>query len=336
MLEENVNNNECEFSLVELGISLLKNSSTRRTQEKNLIIVGEKASGKSVLFNNILLNSSMKETYTPTCGINYSYMRYQPSSSKKLILNVYELGGGLSNFDLIKTILNNDNITNSVIIINLDLSIGNKTLLSLKEYLKKLTQILKESCSNDKLSEVIENKRFKYKDINSNDFKRVNIFPAEVIVLGNKYDLLEKIDYEKIKWTCRTLRFYCHINSLSLIYFKSSDAKLAKQINSLITSLAFNVNNENALLFSQKNDILPLYILYGADSLEEIGDPKVFVQGSSGSSFSRDPFLLWDETFASIYPSGENQIAENFDKNELEMKEKYTEARIDEELLNFE
>jgi hypothetical protein len=336
MLDENVNNNEerqeCELSLLELGKNLI-GSSTRKAQEKNLIIVGDKGSGKSVLFNNILLNYSQKETYTPTCGINYSYMRYQPSSSKKLILNVFEVGGGLSNLDLIKTILNESNIMNTIFILNLDFSKGNKLLFSLKEFMKKLTNILKEICENNKLSEIIENKRFKYKDINSNDFKRVNIFPAEIIVIGNKYDLLEKIDYEKIKWTCRTLRFYCHANSLSLLYFKWGDAKLVKQINALITSLAFNVNNENALLFTQKNDIQPLYILYGNDSLEDIGDPKVMAQGS------RDPFLLWDETFASIYQCGENHInkeMENPNTLELNLKEKYPEARIDEELLNFE
>ncbi len=133
---------------MELGKNLI-GSSTRKAQEKNLIIVGDKASGKSLLFNNILLNYSQKETYTPTCGINYSYMRYQPSSSKKLILNVFEFGGGLSNLDLIKTILNESNIMNTIFILNLDFSKGNKLLFSLKEFMKKLTNILKEICEND-------------------------------------------------------------------------------------------------------------------------------------------------------------------------------------------
>jgi len=47
--------------------------------------------------------------------------------------------------------------------------------------------------SNDGLVEAIESKKNKFSDRNVNsDIKRLNFFPAEIIVVGNKYDYLEK------------------------------------------------------------------------------------------------------------------------------------------------
>jgi GTPase SAR1 family protein len=334
-IEESINS---DYNILDLAKNLVK-TSLKKTEEKNLIILGEKSSGKTSLFNNILLNFTQKETYTPTCGINYSFIRYQPNSNKKLIMNVYEIGGGNGNIGLVKTILNEKNLKNTIFVLNLDFSRPASILQSLREYLKQLGSILKDLFNSEYLMEVIENKSLKYKDTNSSDFKRINIFPAELIVVGNKYDCLEKIDLEKIKWTCRTLRFFCFINSISLVYFKSGDSKLSKIFNSLVTNLAFNVNNDNSLNFSQKNDILPLYVLYGSDSIQEIGDPKVIGQGG------KDMASLWEDTFFSVFNKDkESKIESQFDieenldvkKFEENLKEKYKESRIDEELVIFE
>jgi GTPase SAR1 family protein len=340
--EDSNNAINSDFNILELGKNLVK-TSIKKIEEKNLIILGDKSSGKTSLFNNILLNFTQKETYTPTCGINYSFIRYQPNSNKKLIMNVYEIGGGISNVNLVKTILNekNFNLKNSIFVINLDFSRPSTILLSLREYLKQLLSILKEVYNSENLIEIIENKNIKFRDKkeNNNISNIISIFPAEIIVIGNKYDFLEKIDIEKIKWTCRCLRFFCFINAISLVYFKSGDNKLSKIFNNLITNIAFNLNNDNSNNFSQKNDILPLYILYGSDSLQEIGDPKVIAKG-------KDMTTLWEDTFQTIFDKEKEKdnfqfehekslITEinNFDDN---LKEKYKESRIDEELVIFE
>ena len=82
------------FNLLDLGKNLVR-TSNKRIEEKNLIIIGNKASGKSSVFNVFMQSSAQKESYTPSCGINYGFIRYQPSSSKKIILNVYEIGGDI-------------------------------------------------------------------------------------------------------------------------------------------------------------------------------------------------------------------------------------------------
>jgi len=94
--------------------------------------------------------------------------------------------------------------------------------------------------------------------------------------------------------------------------------------------MAFNVNNDNALQYSQKNDILPLYVLYGSDSLEEIGDPKVI------SSTIKDPSTLWELTLQSVFPSESEGDTNEVEDLERKMKDKYKETRIDTELSNFE
>lgn len=181
-----------QYSFIDLSKNLAKNS-FKKIEEKNLIILGDKTSGKSSIFN-IFFNVSQKESYNPTCGVNYSYMRYQPSVNKKFILNLYEIGGGIKNLNLIKTIINEKNVKNNIYIITLDFSKPNLILDSLKQYLKELSQIIKESASQETLLEIIESKRMKYREPCISDLKRINIFPGEVIIVGNKYDFLEKID----------------------------------------------------------------------------------------------------------------------------------------------
>ncbi len=179
------------FNILHLAKNMV-NISHKKIEEKNLIIIGDKASGKTTIFNNIIGISSQKENYSTTSGINFNYLRQQ-SGQKKTILNVYEIGGGSSNLEVIKTIINNNNIRDTFFIICLDFSRPCIVLESLKSFLFDVNNIIKEIISNDNIVEIIENKKNRFIDRNTNnDIKRLNFFPTEVIVVGNKYDFLEK------------------------------------------------------------------------------------------------------------------------------------------------
>ena len=48
----------------------------------------------------------------------------------------------------------------------------------------------------------------------------------ETFLIGNKYDILENIDIEKLKWLCPSLRFFSFINALNLIFILRKKKKL--------------------------------------------------------------------------------------------------------------
>ena len=193
--KSNENENEevkSDFNLLNFAKNMINNSQ-RKVDEKNLIVIGDKGSGKTTILNNLLINSIQKENYSSTSGINYNYIRFQ-QTHKKFLLNIYEIGGGLSNLDLIKTIIVNNNFKNTFFLLVLDFSKPSGILESLKNFLAGLQQILKEVLSQETLIEIMELKKNKYPDRNNSDYKRINFFPADIIVIGNKYDNLEILD----------------------------------------------------------------------------------------------------------------------------------------------
>ena len=91
---------------------------------------------------------------------------------------------------------------------------------------------------------------------------------------------------------------------------------------------------DSQVTFTQKNEILPLYILYSKDNFDEIGDPKVFSEKGS------DLLTLWEDTYNSLIRNDNDNENEDEKKDKKfiikELKEKYLESRLDEELLLFE
>lgn len=179
-----------KFNMLNFAKSMVS-VSQRKQEEKNLIIFGDKASGKSTIINNILGTSNIKENYNPTSGISFNYIR-QSIGQRKILLNIYEIGGGLDNIELIRTIINEDNYSNTTFILCLDFNKPENVLKSFKNYTIELNRILKDLFTQEILLEVIEKKKNNFADRNTNsDYKRLTFFPAEIYVIGNKYDSLE-------------------------------------------------------------------------------------------------------------------------------------------------
>lgn len=106
-------------------------------------------------------------------------------------------------------------------------------------------------------------------------------------------------------------------------------------MNNLIYKIAFNpFGIDSQVSFTQKNEILPLYILYTKDSFDDIGDPKVISQKGA------DILTLWEDSYNSLlrYESDFDENKEKKEQNILikDLKDKYTESRLDEELTIFE
>ena len=169
----------------------------------------------------------------------------------------------------------------------------------------------------------------------------ISIFPCNISIICNKYDIFEKIDAEKLKWAAKALRYFSLINGMDLIYHSTKDAKLTNILHATVTHFAFGQSKiENISKYVQKNELRAMYIHYFNDSFEEIGDPKVMQRGGA------DNMTLWKESYESLFPKKNNKKENEFDDvdNEMELEvdvdkanwEIYKESRIDNEMKMFE
>ena len=295
---------------------------------KNIIIIGPKGSGKSSIFS--LLTSGSPNNYTDngTCGINFGFMRSQNSVQKKVI-NVYEIGSDIENLNLIKTILNNDNFESTIILITLDFENPNNQLSYLLKNIFELRKIIEAIIDINNIEENMKNRISLYPS--NKKPNEVDVFPIETYIIGNKYDLLENIDIEKLKWICPSLRYFSYINGMNLIFYSSKKKELIKSLYNTFVEVGFGPGKrENLKKYNQKNSSKPLYINYYNDNLDDIGEPKIPV------TVSRDIQKRWKETYDGLFTNikkiKENENNINLDDNFYQI---YKEVKIDHELKLF-
>ena len=179
---ENVEEIKPKFNLLEQGRKMLISSDpSSEDNSKNLIIIGPKSSGKSTIFNFLSTGEASTYEFVPTSGINFGFMRYQKSKNKvtKKLINIYEIGNGIENLNLIKTIINNKNIENTIILLLLDFGEPQNILVNLIKYIKEIKNILNECIEKDILNEIIKNKESNYNSKYPKD-KEVNLIPCNL------------------------------------------------------------------------------------------------------------------------------------------------------------
>ena len=295
---------------------------------KNIIIIGPKGSGKSSIFSLLTTGSPNNYTDNGTCGLNFGFMRSQDSSQKKVI-NVYEIGNDFENLKLIKNILNNENFESTIILITLDFENPNSQLTYLLRFLSELRKILTTIIDVNNLENNIKNRIALY--ANNQRPVEVDVFPIETYVIGNKYDLLETIDIEKLKWLCPSLRYFCYINGLNLIFYSSKKKELIKALYNTVVEFGFGSGKSgNLKKYFQKNSTKALYINYYNDNLNDIGEPKIPV------TVTGDIMQRWKETYDGLFKNfkknNENNRKIDLDESYYEL---YKEGKIDHELKLF-
>ena len=315
-----------KFNLLEQGRLMLIGNMEEIS--KNLIIVGPKGSGKSSIFSLLTTGSPNNYSDNGTFGINFGFMRSQNSAQKK-VMNVFEIGSDIENLILIKTILNADNFESSTLFIVLDFEDPNKQLTALLNYINNLRKIIGKLIDVNTLENSIKNRIAQYPS--NKKPGEVDVFPIETYVIGNKYDLLETIDIEKLKWLCPSLRYFCYVNGLNLIFYSSKKKETINSLYNTMTENAFGSGKkENLRKYIQKNSTKPLYINYYDDNLESIGEPKIPVT-VAGAIEQR-----WKETYEGLF---KNYKKNEENKNDIPLDENfyqiYKEAKIDHELKLF-
>ena len=324
--EQNQKKLKSKYNLLEQGrIMLIGNM---EELYKNLIIVGPKSSGKSSIFSLLTTGSPDNYSDNGTYGINFGFMRTQSSAQKK-VMNIYEIGSDIENLILIKTILNNDNFESTILFIVLDFEDPQKQLSHLMKYITSLQKIIGQLIDVNIIENNIKNRISQYPSNKRPD--SVNIFPIETYVIGNKYDILEKIDIEKLKWLCPSMRYFCYMNALNLIFYSSKKRETINSLYNTMVEVAFGSGKkDNLKKYFQKNSTKPLYINYYNDNLDEIGEPKVPV------TVTRDIEQRWKETYDGLFKNykinEKNNLNIKLDENYYQI---YKEAKIDHELKLF-
>lgn len=323
--EERNKKHKSKFNLFEQGRLMIIGNVEEIT--KNLIIIGPKSSGKSTIFSLLTTGSPNNYSDSGTCGINFGFMRTQNSAQKK-VMNVYEIGSDIENLSTIKTILNNDNFESTIIFIVLDFENPNSQLSYLLKYISKLRDIIGKIIDINIIENNIKNRISLF--TSNQRPNEVNVFPIETYVIGNKYDILETIDIEKLKWLCPSLRYFCYINALNLIFYSSKKKETVNSLYNTMVEVAFGSGkNNNLKKYFQKNSTKPLYINYYNDNLQGIGEPKIPVT-VTGSIEQR-----WKETYDGLFKN----YKKNNDNKELNLDENYyqiyKEIKIDHELKLF-
>ena len=315
-----------KFNLLEQGRLMIIGTSEEIS--KNLIIIGPKGSGKSSIFSLLTTGSVNNYSDSGTCGVNFGFMRSQSTSQKK-VMNIFEIGSGIENIVLINTILNNENFEFTTLLIVLDFDNPSSQLNYLIKCLSYLRKIFLKNIDNNILETNIKSRIGQYpSNIKPGE---VDVFPLETYVIGNKYDILEKIDIEKLKWLCPALRYFSYINALNLIFYSS---KKKETVNALYNTMVENAfgsgKKENLKKYSQKNSTKPLYINYYEDNLSSIGEPKIPV------TVTGDIEQRWKETYDGLFKNykknEKNERNINLDENYFM---NYKEAKIDHELKLF-
>ena len=324
--EQNKKKYKSKFNLLEQGrIMLIGNMDE---VSKNLIIVGPKSSGKSSIFS--LLTTGTPNLYydNGTCGINFGFMRTQNSAQKK-VMNVYELGSEIENLSLIKNIINNNNFESTILFIVLDFENPHMQLTYLLKYISNIQRIINGMIDVNIIENNIKNRISQYPSNKRPD--GVNIFPIETYVIGNKYDTLETIDIEKLKWLCPSLRYFCYINALNLIFYSSKKRETINSLYNTVAEVAFGSGKkENLKKYIQKNSTKPLYINYYNDNLNDIGEPKIPVT-VTGVIEQR-----WKETYDGLFKNyRKNENNSKYIKLDEEYYQLYKEPKIDHELELF-
>lgn len=179
------------------------------------------------------------------------------------------------------------------IFIVLDFDKISQALDNLLSFINKIKQILKENIDKDILKSILREKQKEYKSKQNNID---DIVPISAYVIGNKYDILEKISAEKLKWICKTLRYYSFINGLNLIFHSNNNMKLINILISTVTYFSFGQSQlENINRYVQKNETRALYLKYYNDNLQEIGDPKIM------QSKGDDMNSLWLKSYNTMF-----------------------------------
>jgi len=252
-------------------------SSSKTTQCKNLLILGDDNSGKSTILSEFAARHPTEDTSRiPKYALSYSYVDITEEEDTVAHIGLYRLSGNSNYKTLIPFAFNEETISNSVAIISLSWENPSTFLKSLETWLDILEEEIKSSISSETLQELqgkIEKSIHEYKDpnnesdstkldlnIDSSELDEINIPLPEgcliknlgipIIIVCTKSDLIEELENknknfndEKFDYIQQILRTVCLQYGASLIYVTTKNPSTFDILDSYLISVLFNEKN---------------------------------------------------------------------------------------------
>uniref|UniRef100_A0A0R3X1X5 Cytoplasmic dynein 2 light intermediate chain 1 n=1 Tax=Hydatigena taeniaeformis TaxID=6205 RepID=A0A0R3X1X5_HYDTA len=238
-----------------------------------LVFAGCESSGKSTLINNLL---EKNEVPRKTLALEFSFCRRSRGSClPKIVVHLWELGGGMKLSDLLDVIITKDSVKKLCIVIVLDLSKPTQLWAHLIHFISSL-----ESNINIALEEIRSQS-------NHPDCGLISTFPVPLTIIGSKYDTFLNFKLEYRDLIARSLRFVAHFHGAALFVI----------IRDYLNCLAFDTSFP---VIPPTVEGGPLHILPGQDSFDSIGPPpsdSYLKQTNEGT-----PFQLWEKAFTRRFP----------------------------------
>jgi len=251
-------------------------SSSKATQCKNLLILGDDNSGKSTIINEFVARHPTEDTSKiPKYALSYTYVDITEEEDTVAHVGLYRISGNSAYDSLIPFALTEETIANSVAIISLSWENPSNFLKSLEQWLNILEIEIKKSISSELLEELkgkIEKNINEYKDPNNDDTDKIelNIDSSElneiniplpegclvknlgipIIIVCTKCDLIEELesknknfDDEKFDYIQQILRTVCLEYGAALIYVTTNNPNTYDILDSYLLSILFNEKN---------------------------------------------------------------------------------------------
>jgi len=251
-------------------------SSSKVTQCKNLLILGDDNSGKSTIINEFAGRHPTENTSKiPKYALSYTYVDINEEEDTVAHVGLYRLSGNSTYKSLIPYALTKETISNSVAIISLSWENPSNFLKSIEMWLDILEEEIKSSISSEELEELqskIEKNIHEYKDPNSGDASKLDLtidsselneiniplpegcltknLGIPIIIVCTKCDLIEELESknknfndEKFDYIQQILRTICLQYGASLIYVTTKNPSTFDILDSYLLSILFNEKN---------------------------------------------------------------------------------------------
>jgi dynein light intermediate chain 2 len=99
------------------------------------------------------------------------------------------------------------------------------------------------------------------------DASIIKPLPIETIIVGCKYDELEKEDSENRKWLSRAVRYMANVNFCHLFYCSAQNPTVVSQIRNVFSEVLFG---SKRTYYSQKDHLKPIFISQGQDTIQNL------------------------------------------------------------------